>query len=578
VSTARFDFGLGVPPARDLGSIELWEVSLARSRQRRRLTELGRRARRRRKSASLAASAALVAGPVLPRATVAAAGSGDASPGSSNTHSRGMPRVPGSRVLLRMGSEGGLVAAAQRRLNEVLPPRNLAVDGILGPLTRAAIVDFQLRHRLAASGMIDTRTWAVLFDAPVLVLAPADGAASAAGGSGAAAGAGSQPGAPASARHRDSASAGPHGTAGGGGSGAGPRSARAGSRGVTGNANSSGAAVRAPSASAGGPAVSVVAPSAPSTKPATYVLADGVALPLPRNYLVNGYVDQGVDYAAPGGTPLYAMGDGVITGEGISGFGPNTPILQITSGPLKGMEIYYGHAGVDSVRVGARVRAGQQISEVGYGVVGISTGPHLEVGFYPPGPSGSGSRMLTLVDHLLSQHPNGRTWGTTMAGARTSAPARSTLTQRAVARAPRAPAIARRPTAAEQPKGATGRLAASGLKRTRHAAVTATGSRRPTSEDTPPRTARAASRPDPISEVSMPSHTAGNREAASVGSSGEGTAGASSSPSAPDGRSSPSSPGPGRPSSGAGASARAQNDGSAGESNRSAGEVAGRNG
>ena len=133
---------------------------------------------------------------------------------------------------------------------------------------------------------------------------------------------------------------------------------------------------------------------------------------MPRQYIVNGSVDQGVDYSAPGGTPLYAMGDGVIIGEGISGFGPNAPVLQITSGPLKGLEVYYGHAGTDLVHVGDHVTAGQQISQVGYGIVGISTGPHLEIGFYPPGAMGAGSHMLSVINGLLSQHSSGRAWGT----------------------------------------------------------------------------------------------------------------------------------------------------------------------
>jgi len=112
-----------------------------------------------------------------------------------------------------------------------------------------------------------------------------------------------------------------------------------------------------------------------------------VALPLPRQYLGGGYVDQGVDYSAPGGTPLFAMGDGVVLQEGIGGFGPDAIVLKITSGPLAGRIIYYGHSGSDLVRVGDHVRAGQQISIVGYGIVGISTGPHLEIGLTPPGGS-----------------------------------------------------------------------------------------------------------------------------------------------------------------------------------------------
>ena len=111
------------------------------------------------------------------------------------------------------------------------------------------------------------------------------------------------------------------------------------------------------------------------------------------------------------------MGDGVIIGEGISGFGPNAPILQITSGPLKGLKVYYGHAGPNLVHVGQHVTAGQQITEVGYGIVGISTGPHLEVGFYRPDGMGAGSKMLAVINSLLSQHPSGRVWGTSSVGA-----------------------------------------------------------------------------------------------------------------------------------------------------------------
>src|SRR5207244_12443507 len=108
-------------------------------------------------------------------------------------------------------------------------------------------------------------------------------------------------------------------------------------------------------------------PGAPTS---ALVLDNGVALPLPRQYLTGGSVDQGVDYAAPGGTPLYAMGDGVVIQEGIPGFGPDAIVLRITSGPLKGRIIYYGHSGGNLVHIGDHVVAGQQISIVGYGIVG----------------------------------------------------------------------------------------------------------------------------------------------------------------------------------------------------------------
>jgi hypothetical protein len=131
------------------------------------------------------------------------------------------------------------------------------------------------------------------------------------------------------------------------------------------------------------------------------------ALPLPLQYLKNGSVDNGVDYSAPGGTPLYAMGPGTIIQEGIGGFGPNAPVLRITSGPLAGKTVYYGHSGPDLVHVGDQVVAGQQISIVGYGIVGISSAPHLEIGFWPVGSTGGGRPMLTYINSVVGHSTGG---------------------------------------------------------------------------------------------------------------------------------------------------------------------------
>jgi murein DD-endopeptidase MepM/ murein hydrolase activator NlpD len=82
----------------------------------------------------------------------------------------------------------------------------------------------------------------------------------------------------------------------------------------------------------------------------------------------------GVDYAAPPGTPVWAVADGVVTACGWNGgFGK-----QVVLRHMNGYKTYYGHLSRYSsgIRSGVRVKQKQVIGYVGS--TGLSTGPHLD--------------------------------------------------------------------------------------------------------------------------------------------------------------------------------------------------------
>lgn len=98
----------------------------------------------------------------------------------------------------------------------------------------------------------------------------------------------------------------------------------------------------------------------------------------------------GTDYAAPHGTPIIAVGDGVVTkSEYHSGNGNYVKIRHNST-----YETQYLHMSKRAVSVGARVHQGQVIGYVGS--TGLSTGPHVCFRFWKNGKQ---------VDHLAEETP-----------------------------------------------------------------------------------------------------------------------------------------------------------------------------
>jgi murein DD-endopeptidase MepM/ murein hydrolase activator NlpD len=84
-----------------------------------------------------------------------------------------------------------------------------------------------------------------------------------------------------------------------------------------------------------------------------------------------GRMHDGIDLAGPNGSPIVAVGDGVVAEAGpAAGYG-----MWVAIRHSNGDYSIYGHMYHTYVRVGEHVRAGQHIADIGAN--GYSTGPHL---------------------------------------------------------------------------------------------------------------------------------------------------------------------------------------------------------
>ena len=88
---------------------------------------------------------------------------------------------------------------------------------------------------------------------------------------------------------------------------------------------------------------------------------------------------HGVDYAAPAGTPVYAIGQGTVTRKGFQGGGAGN-FLYIKHNSTYTTAYMHLQKFAAGIREGSRVSQGDLIGYVGS--TGLATGPHLDFRFF----------------------------------------------------------------------------------------------------------------------------------------------------------------------------------------------------
>ena len=378
---------------RDLAQPEYWLRSSERSQRRRELLPRARREYARRRNMSAALASAMLAGP---GAAVAAAQM------SSGVNAAVAGEGPGERAIeiregglpLQLGSEGELVAHVQRALG-------VTADGVFGPQTDAAVRAYQARAGLQVDGVVGLATWGSLFESGASAGAAS---ASAAGGynvptkvkkrieqrlvqAGAALEAQGDPGGysfddnpseqqPEATPNGNSGTAeGDSGESGSGQNGSGQSGSDQGAavqppeqeQGTTGDSGSD---------QSGGGSDQQTAPQSKSIPGTGSCSSSTLARPVKGTQsspfgMRWGRMHEGVDLAAPSGTPIRAAACGSVSFAGQqSGYG-NIVCITHTSQ----FSTCYAHMSRFATSQGARVQQGQVIGYVG--CTGNCTGPHL---------------------------------------------------------------------------------------------------------------------------------------------------------------------------------------------------------
>jgi len=113
---------------------------------------------------------------------------------------------------------------------------------------------------------------------------------------------------------------------------------------------------------------------------------------------------KGVDFAASRGTPVRAVGDGVVARAGWSGGYGN--VVQLRH--MRGYGSSYAHLSrfADGIRAGTRVRQGDVIGYVGS--TGLSTGPHLHYEFHSDGRAVDPNRVKFITGEPVVASARGR--------------------------------------------------------------------------------------------------------------------------------------------------------------------------